>query len=158
MQIELVTEVTGQLWDAFQRLIPQLTSNKPPPTQDELRALVGSESSWLLVARHDDGRIAGAACLTVYRVPTGVRAIIEDVIVDESARGSGMGEALTRRCLEIARDKGASAVALTSNPARAAANRLYVRMGFTRRETNAYIYPFSQNDPGSKESDRREAD
>jgi ribosomal protein S18 acetylase RimI-like enzyme len=143
MQIELVTEVSEELWEAFQRLVPQLTSNKPPPAKDELRALVESGCSSLLIARIPGGRIAGAACLTVYRVPTGVRAIIEDVIVDEDARGSGIGEALTRRCLDIARDQGAAAVALTSNPARQAANRLYLRMGFKRRETNAYIYPIS---------------
>ncbi len=143
MQIELVTGVDDELWDAFQRLVPQLTSNKPPPSQDDLRALVASDSSSLLIARGADGRIVGAACLTVYRVPTGVRAIIEDVIVDETARGSGLGEALTRRCLDLARDKDAAAVTLTSNPARQSANRLYVRMGFKRRETNAYIYPLS---------------
>ncbi len=156
MQIELVTEASEELWEAFQRLIPQLTSNKPPPTRNELRALVGSEASSLLIARGADGGIAGAACLTVYRVPTGVRAIIEDVIVGAMARGSGIGEGLTRRCIEIARDKGAAVVTLTSNPAREAANRLYLRMGFTLRETNAYIYPISRIDwiPGALDQGR----
>ena len=140
----MVTGVDDELWEAFQRLVPQLTSNKPPPSQDDLRALGGLRTP----ARSSspagaDGRIVGAACLTVYRVPTGVRAIIEDVIVDETARGTGLGEALTRRCLDLAREKGAAAVTLTSNPARQSANRLYVRMGFKRRETNAYIYPLS---------------
>jgi ribosomal protein S18 acetylase RimI-like enzyme len=153
MQIELVTGVDDELWDAFQRLVPQLTSNKPPPSQDDLRALVASDSSSLLIARGADGRIVGDACLTVYRVPTGVRAIIEDVIVDETARGSGLGEALTRRCIDLARDKRAAAVTLTSNPARQSANRLYVRMGFKRRETNAYIYPLSPTGGSSRALD-----
>ncbi len=142
MQIEIVNEATQELWDAFHRLVPQLTNNNPPPSLDLLAALVESEASTLLVARADDGFILGAAALTVYLVPTGTRAIIEDVIVDGSARGQGIGEALVRRCLEIAREKGAPAVTLTSNPKREAANRLYQRMGFLRRETNAYVYKF----------------
>ena len=80
--------------------------------------------------------------MTVYRVPTGIRAIIEDVIVDESVRGLGIGEALLRRLLDLARDKGANGVALTSNPKRESANRLYQRIGFSLRETNAYFYKF----------------
>jgi ribosomal protein S18 acetylase RimI-like enzyme len=142
MRVEVVDEATGELWDAFQRLTPQLTDNNPPPSLDLLTALVKSESSTLLVARADDGSILGAASLTVYLVPTGVRAIIEDVIVDSSARGQGIGEALVTRCLELARGKGAPAVTLTSNPKREAANRLYQRMGFLRRETNAYVFKF----------------
>jgi ribosomal protein S18 acetylase RimI-like enzyme len=107
-----------------------------------LTALVESESSTLLVARADDSSILGAASLTMYLVPTGLRAIIEDVIVDESARGQGIGEALVRRCLEIAHGRGVPAVTLTSNPKRESANRLYQRMGFIRRETNAYVWKF----------------
>lgn len=136
--------MTDELVAAFDRLVPQLTGNNPPPTRDGLSALVRSESSALLAARHPDeqGDIAGALCLTVYRVPTGVRAVIEDVIVDQGARGRGIGEALLRRALELARQAGADGVVLTSNPRREAANRLYQRLGFTRRETNAYIYKF----------------
>ncbi len=142
MYIEQVTIATEELWDAFRRLIPQLTSNNPPPSQKALADLVNSESSCLLIARSPQAAdpIIGAACLTVYLVPTGIRAIIEDVVVDKSARRQGIGEALIRRCLEIAQVMGASAVTLTSSPRREAANRLYMRMGFTRRETNAYIY------------------
>ena len=140
MQIEVVTQADEKLRDAFQRLVLQLTSNNPPPSRDDLAALVKSESSTLLIARADDDSIIGAANLTVYRVPTSMRAIIEDVIVDESARGQGIGEALVQRCLEIAREKGASGVSLTSNPKREAANKLYQKMGFKKRETNAYYF------------------
>lgn len=142
MQIEAATQADEELWGAFQRLVPQLTSNNPPPSRDDLAALVKSESSTLLIARADDDSIIGAANLTVYRVPTGIRAIIEDVIVDESVRGQGIGEALVRRCLEIAREKGAGGVSLTSNPKREAANKLYQKMGFKKRETNAYYFKF----------------
>lgn len=142
MNIQIVTAPTDELLEALQRLVPQLTKNNPPPSRDLLAALVKSESSTLLVSRADDGSINGAASVTVYLAPTGIRAIIEDVIVDESARGQGLGEALVRRCLEIAREKGAPAVTLTSNPKREAANRLYQRMGFIKRETNAYVFKF----------------
>ncbi len=142
MQIEIVNQTTEELWGAFQRLVPQLTYNNPPPTREDLAALVKSESSALIIARADNGSIIGAACVTVYRVPTGIRAIIEDVIVGESARGQGIGEALVRRCLDIAREKGAKGVSLTSNPKREAANRLYQKMGFKKRETNAYYFRF----------------
>jgi ribosomal protein S18 acetylase RimI-like enzyme len=144
MKIEQVTSTTEELFEAFQRLIPQLTMINPPPTRQELDALVRSESSVLLIARHPEtsGLILGAGCLAVYRVPTGIRAIIEDVIVDESARGLGIGGSLVRHLMDIARDRGANGVALISNPRRTSANRLYQRMGFARRETNAYFYKF----------------
>jgi ribosomal protein S18 acetylase RimI-like enzyme len=146
MHIVQAPTADEELWVAFQRLVPQLTSNNPPPSRDDLTALIKSESTTLLIARHPDARgpIVGAASLTVYRVPTGVRAILEDVIVDESLRGQGIGEALVGRALEIARERGAGGVSLTSNPRRDAANRLYSRMGFVRRETNAYYYKFNR--------------
>lgn len=142
MYIEKVSEVTEELWKALQRLVPQLGAHKTPPTFDELTALVKSEASTLLVAREPDERapIAGVLCLTVYRVPTGVRSIIEDVIVDESMRRGGIGEALVRAAIERARGAGASGVALTSRPEREAANRLYRSIGFQLRQTNPYFY------------------
>jgi ribosomal protein S18 acetylase RimI-like enzyme len=142
MQIERVTEATDELLQALRRLIPQLTQNNPPPSHADLKALVASESSELFIARDETGRIAGAGNVSIYRVATGVRAIIEDVIVDQTARGQGIGEALVQHLLEEARGRGAPAVTLTSNPKREAANRLYQRMGFVRRETNAYVYRF----------------
>jgi ribosomal protein S18 acetylase RimI-like enzyme len=144
MLLERVTIINEELREAFQRLIPQLTNNNPPPSRDDLDDLARSESSILLIARSpgNHGPIVGAANLTVYRVPTGIRAIIEDVIVDESARGQGIGEALVQRLLDIARERGAKGVSLTSNPKREAANRLYQRMGFNRRETNSYYFKF----------------
>lgn len=143
MHLEQVTIVTNELQDAFQRLTPQLTSNNPPPSREDLVALIKSESSVLLIARTaTNGPIVGSASLTVYRAPTGIRAIIEDVIVDETVRGQGIGEALVQQLLDIAREKGAKGVSLTSNPKREAANRLYQRLGFTPRVTNSYYFEF----------------
>jgi ribosomal protein S18 acetylase RimI-like enzyme len=144
MQIEQVSVFSDELYEAFLKLIPQLTVTKLPPTREDLDVLIKSESSLLVIARQSEtrGSIIGAACLVVYRVPTGVRAIVEDVIVDESVRSQGIGEALIKKLIEIAKEKGANGVALTSNPSRMSANRLYQRIGFSRRETNAYFYKF----------------
>ncbi len=138
MRVDVITKVDDELYEAFQRLVPQLTNNNPPPSLNDLAALVRDASSTLMVARNEKGGIVGALTLTVYRVPTGIRSIIEDVIVDNSARGQGVGEALMLRAIEIAKEKGASNISLTSNPLREAANRLYLRVGFKKRETNAY--------------------
>ena len=138
MQIEIVTKATVELYEAFQRLIPQLTNNNPPPSFDDLSALVRDAASTLMIARDDTGVIVGALTLAAYRVPSGVRAMVEDVIVDGSARGQGVGEALVQRAIELAKEKGVGTIALTSSPFREAANRLYVKVGFTKRETNAY--------------------
>lgn len=142
MDIEKVTGPSEELYLALQRLIPLLGSHKAAPTWDEFCALVKSEASQLLVARHSDAgnKIVGILCLTIYRVPTGIRSIIEDVVVDEQVRGRGVGKALVSRAIEIARDAGASGVSLTSNPQREAANRLYRSLGFELRKTNPYIY------------------
>ena len=143
MNIFPITELTDEIYDAFQRLIPQLSS-VTPPTRDEVRELVLAEATTLLVARSDDGDkpIVGALTLICFRVPTGLRAIIEDIVVDESARGQGLGEALTREGLRLAEDYGVKGVMLTSNPRRVAANKLYQKMGFKRWETNLYFYEF----------------
>jgi ribosomal protein S18 acetylase RimI-like enzyme len=142
MHIEQVSEVTEELYKGIQRLVPQLGAHKIPPTWQELTKLISSESSALLIARetHQSGRIVGMLCLTVYRVPTGLRSVIEDVVVDEGARGRGIGAALIREAIERARAAGAEGISLTSNPQREAANRLYQSIGFQLRQTNPYFY------------------
>jgi ribosomal protein S18 acetylase RimI-like enzyme len=142
MQIEIASKADQDLYRVFRRLVPQLTNNNPPPSLDDLTALVQDPGSTLIVARNDSDEIVGALTLAVYRVPTGIRSVIEDVIVDSSARGQGIGDALMRRAIELAREKGAASISLTSNPKRAAANRLYLRMGFNKRDTNSYQYRF----------------
>ncbi len=142
MFIEKVSEVTQELHEALQRLIPQLSAHKIPPTLEELNELIKSESSILFVAHDPDeeNSIVGILCLTIYRVPTGLRSIIEDVVVDETMRGRGIGEALVRSAIELARNAGADGVSLTSNPQREAANQLYQSLGFELRKTNPYFY------------------
>lgn len=141
-QVTICDAVTDEVVEAFARLIPQLSSSNPPPSREQLEALVASEASSLFIARVD-GRIVGSLTLATFRIPTGVRAWIEDVVVDESARGHGVGEALNRAALDRARAQGAITVELTSRPSREAANRLYQRMGFVTRDTNVYRYTLS---------------
>ncbi|WP_334143013.1 GNAT family N-acetyltransferase [Rhabdothermincola sp.] len=124
---------------AFQRLTPQLSSSSSPPTAEQLAEIVASPATVLFLAR-SGGEIVGSLTLAMFRIPTGLRAWIEDVVVDESARGQGVGEALNRAALERARASGARTVDLTSRPSRVAANRLYQRIGFVQRETNVYRF------------------
>jgi ribosomal protein S18 acetylase RimI-like enzyme len=131
-------DASPEVLDALARLLPQLSSSASPVTHDELLAMVRSDASRLLVARDDDGRIVGSLTLVVFRIPTGVRGWIEDVVVDESARGQGVGEHLNRFALDLAARLGARTVDLTSRPTRVAANALYRKLGFEERETNIY--------------------
>lgn len=134
-------EVDDELVAAFARLIPQLSSSSPPPGRDGLEAIVGNSDTVLFLARVD-GRIIGSLTLAFYRIPTGLKAWIEDVVVDEAGRGRGVGRLLSEAALVEARRRGSKDVSLTSRPSREAANRLYQRLGFEARETNLYRYRF----------------
>lgn len=141
--VEVCTAVTDEVVSAVATLIPQLSSSNAPPDRARLDEIVRHEATTVYLARLD-GRIVGSLTLAVFPIPTGVRAWIEDVVVDEAARGHGVGEALNRRALDDARSRGAITVELTSRPSREAANRLYERLGFVRRDTN--VYRFSLED------------
>ena len=139
--VEEARQVTPELVDAFARLLPQLSSSASVPGEAELAEMVGAEGTHLLVARPGPGGpIVGTLTLVLFRIPTGMRAWIEDVVVDEAARGQRIGEELSRRAIEMAAAGGARTVDLTSRPSRQAANRLYRRLGFERRDTNVYRY------------------
>lgn len=139
VQVAPVVSATAEVLAACHRLIPQLSSSSSPNTMDDLEEIIRGNSTVLFAARID-GVIVGLLTLATFRIPTGVRAWIEDVVVDDLARGKGVGEALNRAALVEARRRGAKTVDLTSRPSREAANRLYQRIGFTRRDTNVYRY------------------
>jgi ribosomal protein S18 acetylase RimI-like enzyme len=128
------------LRDAAARLVPQLSPSSPPPTLEQLRRIVEDPATTLLVATNGggDAQVVGMPTLAIFMLPTGVRAWIEDVVVDDESRGSGVASALVAAALERAQKEGARTVDLTSRPEREAANRLYLRLGFARRETNVY--------------------
>src|SRR5579884_2338408 len=154
VSVETVEAVTDDLVDAVGRLVGQLSSSAVPPSRSQLDAIVGSPATTLLVAVTGDrsleapwtgDSVMGMLTLAVFAIPTGVRAWIEDVVVDARARGHGAGAALTLRAIELAAAGGARTVELTSRPSREAANRLYRRLGFEIRET--YVYRYRQ--PGA---------
>jgi len=140
--VTVATMPDDELVAAFGRLVPQLSPSAAVPTRDLIREIVEAQASTVLVARdlRDQGRIVGMLTLIVFRIPTGVRAWIEYVVVDETARGRGVGEALSQEAVRRALDLGARTVELTSRPSREAANRLYQRLGFVRRDSNLYRY------------------
>ncbi len=138
--VQNATEVTPELVAAFARLTPQLSSSAPAPGVVELTEMVRSPATMLLVARDGERGIVGSMTLVVFRIPMGVRAWVEDVVVDEAVRGTGVGDLLGRQALRRAAEAGARTVDLTSRPSREAANRLYRRLGFEARETNVYRY------------------
>lgn len=142
IRVGKVTEASEELYIAMQRLVPQLGPHKAPPTGEEIAALIKSGETTLLVARDSDSndKIIGMLSLIIYRVPTGVRSIVEDLVVDKDTRRRGAGEELLRYALTLAREAGADGVALTSNPQREAANQMYQSLGFEIRQTNPYLY------------------
>ncbi len=140
IRVEIADRCTTELVEAFERLTPQLSSSAPPPGETELTEITSSPATHLLVARDEDGALVGSLTLVLFRIPTGMRAWIEDVVVDSDARGRGVGEALNRFAIDLAAEHGARSVDLTSRPSREAANRLYQRLGFVARDTNVYRY------------------
>lgn len=130
--------VSSELVDAMARLIPQVSTSAGPLTEDQVETIVSSPVTRLLVARAEEGSIVGTLTLVVFRIPTGIGAWIEDVVVDERARRQGVGEALMTVAIRLAEGSGARHLNLTSRPEREAANRLYRRLGFDQRETNVY--------------------
>lgn len=137
ISVEAVTSVDDDLLVAVSRLIPQLSTSSAPPSRETLARIVADPGATLFVAR-DDGRVVGMLTLVTFEIPTAVRAWIEDVVVDETAREQGVAGSLVEAALERAGTRGARTVDLTSRPDREAANRLYVRMGFEARATNVY--------------------
>ena len=139
VQVEVISEITDEVVEAFGRLLPQLSRSAPPLDRAALQNIVSSPAITMLLAR-SSGVIAGSLTLVMFPLPTGLRAWIEDVVVDESARGQGVGGALTVAAVQRAIAAGARTVDLTSRPSRAAAGRLYERSGFKLRDSRVYRY------------------
>jgi ribosomal protein S18 acetylase RimI-like enzyme len=141
--IEVLDKVTGEVVDAFGRLLPQLSSTAKPLDADALAIVISSPAVTVLLARGDGGAIIGTLTLAMFPAPAGMRAWIEDVVVDQAAGRQGAGTALVREALRLAEAAGARTVDLTSRPSRQAAGGLYLKAGFTQRETRLYRYKFS---------------
>src|SRR5271170_3649989 len=135
--VEKAQFATTELVVGLNRLLPQLSSSAEPLTTDDVEEMIHSESSTLFVAL-DEGAVVGTLTLVVFSIPTGRRAWIEDVVVDEGSRGTGVGQQLTMAAVDEARLRDVRSIDLTSRPSRQAANAMYVKLGFERRETNVY--------------------
>jgi ribosomal protein S18 acetylase RimI-like enzyme len=145
IRIETVSAVDDELVAAFERLIPQLSRSNPPPSRDALEEIVSDPGNVVFIARDDarDDAIVGSLTLATFRIPTAVRAWIEDVVADSAASGQRIGELLSSAALDEARRRGAKTVELTSRPSREAANHIYKKLGFQLRDTNVYRFELS---------------
>jgi len=139
VEVEVLSEITDEVVDALNALLPQLSTTARPLDAAALRAIVAAPASTVLIARAD-GRIIGSLTLATFPIPTGIRAWIEDVVVDEAARGQRVGTRLIDEAIRLAREAGARTVDLTSRPSRVSAGVLYERIGFEQRETRFYRY------------------
>jgi ribosomal protein S18 acetylase RimI-like enzyme len=137
VEIEKVQFATPEVVDGLNKLLPQLSSQPPNLTISDVERMVHSEAATLFVAT-ENGAVLGTLTLIIFSIPTGRRGWIEDVVVDESARGAGVGEQLTNAAIDEARLRGVRSLDLTSRPSREAANAMYVKLGFGLRETNVY--------------------
>lgn len=142
VDVEVLSEVSDEVVEAFERLLPQLSTTAKQLDVAALSAVVGAAASTVLIARAD-GQIVGTLTLVTFAIPTGARAWIEDVVVDEAARGKRVASTLIDEAIRLARQAGARTVDLTSRPSREAAGRLYERLGFEQRETRFYRYKLS---------------
>ncbi len=141
MRIEAATEATQELLAAVHHLLPQLNPKLPHLTMRKLQAVIADPAATMLVVREGEA-IKGVAVVLIYTTPSWRKARIEDVVIDESVRGRGVGRALVERCIELARERGADVVELQSAKWREVANRLYPSLGFELRESNLYRLTF----------------
>lgn len=139
MDIKEINEVTSSLVKAFQRLMPQLSLSATIPNESDLKNIIDAFGTTLFVAEEDD-RIMGSLTLVIFQVPDGIRASIQNVVVDEDARGKGVGRSLCEAAVKKSQEEGVETIDLTSSSKRESANRLYKKMGFQKRDTNVYRY------------------
>lgn len=138
MIIEQLTHIDDVALKAFKKLIPQLTGEQERyPTREELQKVIQSKDAFILIAK-ENNEIIGTLTLAFYHIPSGKRAWIEDVVVDESARGKGVAASLMNHAISVVRENGIRKIDLTSRPFRKAANKLYLKLGFEIRDTNYY--------------------
>ncbi|MFT3995678.1 MAG: GNAT family N-acetyltransferase [Dysgonomonas sp.] len=137
MQIEILSDVDNKTITAFNRLMQQLSSNYKPIAKEYLIDIINSSNIIIFVAKENE-TIIGSLSLVFYNIPTGMKAWVEDVVIDQSVRGKGVGKALIEQAIVYAKQSGASKLDLTSSPERVAANKLYQKLNFEKRETNVY--------------------
>lgn len=143
INISELTETSSSVLQSINELLPQLSSSAQVISMDRLSELVESDNTIIFLGTDDNDQILGMLSLIVMKIPTGNKAWIEDVVVDQSARGKGMGKALMNHALEKAKELAVKSVDLTSRPSREKANMLYQSLGYQIRETNVYRHKIS---------------
>ncbi|MBT3666654.1 MAG: GNAT family N-acetyltransferase [Opitutae bacterium] len=142
IEISEIHEADEVILSSVNHLLPQLSKSAKPMDEIQLKRLAESECTRLYFAK-EGAEVLGMLSLVVFPIPTGIKAWIEDVVVDERARGKGVGKALMNKALEEARNLGTKSIDLTSRPSRESANKLYQAIGYQERETNVYRYRIS---------------
>jgi ribosomal protein S18 acetylase RimI-like enzyme len=142
VEISIADAASSEVVEAFARLLPQLSSSAVPLTREALTEIIAAPHNTVLLARDPtaSGRVVGTLTLVMFRIPTALRAWIEDIVVDDAVRGRGIGEALTLAAVSLAKSRGAKTVELTSRRSRKAAHRLYEKSGFHVRDTSVYRF------------------
>lgn len=135
--IREISDPTDPLLPSLVALLPQLSSQAQTPSNGYIANLLSQGCITFLVAA-DEQTVYGTTTLVTYSTLTGVRCRIEDVVVSEEARGHGLGQQLTAKAVDLARNSGARTIDLTSRPHREAANAMYRKMGFEIRNSNSY--------------------
>jgi ribosomal protein S18 acetylase RimI-like enzyme len=141
MEIQKINRFSERAFEAVSGLLPQLSPDASLLTREYFKSILGSEGAHLFIAELDNKQIAGMLTIGTYKTPTGIKVWIEDVVVDESYRGKGIGKELMIFAVNYSKSLGANDVRLTSRPSRIAANELYSKLGFKKYETNFYKYP-----------------
>jgi ribosomal protein S18 acetylase RimI-like enzyme len=140
MEIKKINRFRERAFEAVSRLLPQLSSDAELLTRQYFKSILASESIHLFIAELDNKQICGMLTIATYKTPSGIKVWIEDVVVDESYRGMGIGKELMLFAIDYSKSLGAKDVRLTSRPSRIAANELYLKLGFKRYVTNCYKY------------------
>ena len=137
VEIIEISEASNEILSEVNGLLPQLSKSASPLSLESLDILAKSESTNLFVAK-EGKKVWGMLSLVLFSIPTGTKAWVEDVVVDSSARGKGIGKALMNHALKKVREKRGKSIDLTSRPSRETANKLYQSLGYQKRETNVY--------------------
>ncbi|KIO75972.1 hypothetical protein TH53_17535 [Pedobacter lusitanus] len=138
MKIEEITNYTSEIKNTVAYFLKLLQGNSTGISDHQLQEIISSENSHLFFAINDHDVYMGMLTVGIYQSPTGKKAWIEDVVVDEAFRGQGVGQTLTTFAVRFARQHQVDLLALTSSPVRVAANNLYKKLGFQPKETNVY--------------------
>lgn len=137
MNIVEITRYSEEVLESLNNLLPQLLPSASLLSKADLVKIIQSESCHLLMAEKN-GQYYGSLTLTIVKIPTGLKAWIEDVVVNVNIRGKGVGRLLIEYAVGLAEERGAQTIDVTSRPFRKSANKLYKRVGFDLRETNVY--------------------